>query len=45
VVNGTGAVSWGAVLADVLDAPVAELAVGYDVDAGEDLFDAGSLEV
>lgn len=43
VVDGTSAVSRGAVLADVLDAPVAELAMGDNIDAGKDLVDAGAL--
>lgn len=30
-------------LTDMLDAPVAELAVGNDIDAGEHLVDAGTL--
>lgn len=30
--------------ADVLDAPVAELAVGDDIDAGKDLVDARTLK-
>jgi len=44
MVDGSGAVSWGAVLADMLDAPVAELAMGDDVDAREYFVDAGPLE-
>ena len=43
VVDGTAAVSGGAVLANVLDAPVAKLPVGYNVNIGEDFLNAGSL--
>ncbi len=43
MVYSTTAVSRGAVLANVLDAPVAELAVGHDIDVGKDLLDARAL--
>lgn len=43
VIDGVVAVRDGAVLADVLDAPVAELTMGDNVDAGKDLVDAGAL--
>jgi len=43
MVNGAAAVGWSAMLADVLDAPVTELAVSNDVDIGQYLFDAGTL--
>lgn len=43
VVDGAATVGRGTVLADVLDAPVAELAMGNDVDVGKDLLDAGAL--
>lgn len=43
VVDGASAVRKRAVLADVLDAPVAELAVSDDVDARKDLSDARTL--
>lgn len=31
-------------LANVLDAPVSKLAMGYYVDVGEDFFNAGALQ-
>ena len=43
MVDGTATVSWGTMLTDVLDAPVAKLAVSNYVDAGEDLVDARAL--
>ena len=43
MVNGAATVSWSPVLADVLDAPVAELAMSNDVDVLQDFFDAGAL--
>jgi len=43
MVNGTAAISWGTMLADVLDAPVAELAMSDNVNACKDLLDAGAL--
>lgn len=43
VVNCTAAISWSAMLADVLNAPVAELSVGNNVDARKNFLDAGSL--
>lgn len=43
VVDSPAAVSRGAMLADVLDAPIAKLAVGDDVDVREDLLDTGAL--
>ena len=45
VVNGVVAVGSGAVLADVLDAPVAELTVSDNVDAGENFIDARALVI
>lgn len=45
VVDGTSTVRRVAVLADVLDAPIAELAVSDDIDAGENFVDAGTLLV
>ena len=44
VVDGSGTISRGAVLANVLDAPIAKLAMGNDVDAREDLVDTGALQ-
>ena len=43
MVDGAAAVSRGAMLANVLNAPVAELAVGDNVNVGEDLLNAGAL--
>jgi hypothetical protein len=43
MIDGSGAVGWGAMLADMLDAPVAELAMGDDIDTGEDFVDARTL--
>jgi hypothetical protein len=43
VVDGTAAISRGTMLADVLNAPVAELAMGNHIDASEDFVDAGTL--
>lgn len=43
MVNGTAPVRRSSVLADVLDAPVAELTVGDDIDVGKDLFNAVAL--
>lgn len=43
MVNGSAAISWGAVLADMLDAPIAELTMSNDINAGKDLFDAWAL--
>lgn len=45
MVDGTAAVGRGAVLANVLDAPVAKLPVSNNVDVGEDFLDAGSLQI
>ena len=43
MVNCTAAISRRTMLADVLNAPVAELAVSNNVDAGKDFFDARAL--
>jgi hypothetical protein len=43
VVNGTAAVSWCTMLADMLDAPVTELAMSDNVNACKNLLDAGAL--
>jgi hypothetical protein len=43
MVDGPAAVARGPMLADVLDAPVSELAVSYNVDVGEDFFNARAL--
>ena len=43
MINGTAPVSWGTVLADMLDTPVAKLSMRYDINADEDLVDARTL--
>lgn len=43
VVNGSASVGRGTMLANVLDAPVSELTMGYYVDVGEDFFNARAL--
>jgi hypothetical protein len=43
VVGGATTIWWSSMFADVLDAPVAELAMGYDINTGEHLVDAGTL--
>lgn len=45
VIDGTATVGRSTVLADVLDAPVAKLAVCHDVDIGKDFFNAWTLEL
>jgi hypothetical protein len=44
MVDGPATVRRSAVLADVLDAPVAKLAVGDNVDIGQDFLDARTLQ-
>ena len=43
VVNRATTIRRGSMFTDVLDAPVAKLAMSHDVDVREDLFDAGTL--
>lgn len=43
MVNRTAAVSRSTMLADVLNAPIAELTMRDDVDAGEDFIDTRAL--
>ena len=43
MIDGAATVLWSTVFADVLDAPIAKLPVGYNVDVVEDLIDAGTL--
>ena len=43
-VDGAASISWRAVLADMLDAPVAELAVSNNVNALQDFVDARTLQ-
>ena len=43
MINSSATVCRRSVLADVLDTPVAELAVGDDIDASKNLVDAGTL--
>lgn len=44
VVNGATAVGRGSVLTDMLDAPIAELTVGDDVNIGQNFLDARTLK-
>jgi hypothetical protein len=44
MVNGSAAISWGTMLADVLDAPVAKLAMSNDVNACQNFLNARALE-
>jgi hypothetical protein len=43
VIDSAASISWCTVFADVLDAPVAKLAMSDDVDAGENFVDTGTL--
>lgn len=43
VVHGAALVRRSPMLANVLDAPVAKLPMGHNVNVGKDLFDAGAL--
>lgn len=45
MVDSSAAVCWGAMLADVLNAPIAKLAVGDDVNIGKDFLDARPLSI
>jgi hypothetical protein len=45
MVNCPAAISWGTVLANVLDAPVSKLAMGNNVNASKHLFDARALGI
>jgi hypothetical protein len=45
VVNGSAAISWGTVLADVLNAPIAKLAMSNDINACQDFLDARALDL
>jgi hypothetical protein len=44
MINGAAAISWCAMLADVLNAPVAKLAMSNNINAGKNFFDAWALE-
>lgn len=44
MIDSTAAVGGGTVFADMLDAPVAKLAVCHDVDVGKDFFNAWTLQ-
>jgi hypothetical protein len=44
MVDGSATISWSTMLADMLDAPVAKLAMSNNVNACQDLFNAGALE-
>lgn len=43
MINSTAAVSWSAMLADMLDTPVAKLTVSHNIDACKYLFNARTL--
>lgn len=43
VIDSAGAVGNGSMLTNVLDAPIAKLSVGNDINAGENLIDARAL--
>ena len=43
MVNGMASIRRSPVLTNVLDAPITELAVSYDVNAVQNLVDAGPL--
>jgi len=43
VVNSTAAISWGTMLADMLDAPVAKLTMSDDINAGENFLNTWTL--
>lgn len=45
MVNSTAAVGWSTVFADMLDAPVAELAMSDDVNAGKNFLNAWTLMI
>lgn len=45
VVDGAASISRSTMLANVLDAPVSELAVSDDIDASKDLIDTRSLQM
>ena len=44
MVNGSAAIWRSAVLANMLDAPVTELAMGHDIDVGKYFFNARTLD-
>jgi hypothetical protein len=43
VINSTAAISWGTMLANMLDAPVAELTMSDNINAGENFLDTWTL--
>lgn len=43
VVNGAAPIGRGTMLADMLDAPIAELAMSNDIDTSKNLVDARTL--
>ena len=45
MVNGSATISWGTMLADVLDAPVAKLPMSNDINACQDLLNARALNM
>lgn len=44
MINGAATISWGTMFADVLDAPVTELAMSNNVNACQDFLNARALE-
>lgn len=44
VVNDSALVRWGAVLAEMLNAPVSELPMGNEVDVGNDFLNGRALK-
>jgi len=45
MINGTAAISWSTMFANVLNAPIAELTMGDNVNASENFFDAWALRL
>jgi len=43
MINSAATISWGTMLADVLNAPIAELTMSNNVDTGKDLLNARAL--
>lgn len=44
VVDDTALVRWRAMLAQVLDTPISELAMSYEINAGNDFFNGRALK-
>jgi len=45
MIDSATTVRWQPMLADMLNAPVAKLSMSNNIDAGEDLVDAGTLQI